>query len=620
MDTIIDIDKVLEKFSSLDLIGKLGNVNDDYSWHVYEFPAKGIVDAMRPMNIISNCITAANRYDVEVSSKTYSSFKHKIWYMGLSIGLSCALSYTIYKAAPYVRAWWNDPKPPINKKDGPLEYSSYCNTHPKTSGFINKKTREMIEAGFNQEVMPDGRKKLTILKNPLGPFPTMNNNKKAVPFIRRRLMCDRELDKAVKTKGPNFGLYPIKYHTCPYNMWIALLRIFNPVPNPDMKIVAEYGKWYQDKWIPEVLKKVDTIKSTPTYDDWISNVKPYVRRYVADLLENGCPQNPSRVGFEIGVKTDELMVASEDDVRPRPIQQARNLDKYTYRGIWFITKILADLDYAYRCGANWEADAKVLGEVYANVNDAIMIPGDLSSNDATQSYPERQSSDLILIRKLLSLLDDTWVDDLGAALANVTGESEQKAQIFEYGDFRAHLLGSQNTGASDTTFGNTERNRRRMQFFLTEKLGLKEVTYDHINKTFGPGDYGILVLGDDFLLVINKKFLQKVQDNMSIIYCKDRYSTGGLGHWFKDALDPNWPEFCSRDLLNRGDGTFRWMRKIKKFIQTTPFTISVSSNSTRVDVIEFELKKLAYMEGIGILKWAKGLPLYHKYAQTFPLR
>ena len=155
-----------------------------------------------------------------------------------------------------------------------------------------------------------------------------------------------------------------------------------------------------------------------------------------------------------------------------------------------------------------------------------------------------------------------------------------------------------------------------MQFFLTEKLGLKEVTYDHINKTFGPGDYGILVLGDDFLLVINKKFLQKVQDNMSIIYCKDRYSTGGLGHWFKDALDPNWPEFCSRDLLNRGDGTFRWMRKIKKFIQTTPFTISVSSNSTRVDVIEFELKKLAYMEGIGILKWAKGLPLYHKYAQT----
>lgn len=522
------------------------------------------------------------------------------------------LSYCCYKMAPYIRAIINKPTTVVRHRNKAIKMSSSCPGGLRQGGYISKKAREMIEAGF--EINDN----LKILKWPKEiPRDILNGGKEAVTLFKKHLICDKEADHAIMTKGPNFGLYPLKYHKCRSTLYFSLLRIFNPVPKPDPEIIDRYGDWYQNTQIPWIDKRINVLKEKPEYADWLANVKPYVRGFIDRVTRDGNSEN-SKVGFVIDVKIDELMPTIEDEPRPRPIQQARNIDKLNYRGIWYITKIISDIDYAYRCGANWDEDAKVLSVVWSGVLNGVGIPGDLSSNDATQSILEREKTDLILFSNLLKRLGDDWVDDQKATLENVTGRSKQTAGFFEYGDFRATMIGKQNTGASDTTAGNTERNRRRMRFLLSGILNLKEVELGKDGEEWiliASGDYGLLVLGDDFLLVVNKAHVKLVEDNMHHIYCKGRYEIGGLGHWYKDTLSMDWPEFCSRDLIDRGDGSFRWIRKIKRFMQLTPFTISVR-DSSRNDIVEYELRKMAYMEGIGMLKWARNLPIYHKYAQT----
>jgi len=317
-----------------------------------------------------------------------------------------------------------------------------------------------------------------------------------------------------------------------------------------------------------------------------------------------------------------VLLNSEDQTRPRPIQAARNIDKYVYRGIWIITKMIGDIDYAIRVGSDWEEDAMLVELLHTLIERAVHENLDLSSNDATQHAEERQETDVSLLTKIMPKLTEEWADLESEWTGNLNLTTHQVASVLSEGDFYFTMFGKQNTGKNDTTLGNSHRNAERIRFLLYVG-GFKEVeihtALDEKGKRYvvsaQKGDWGFLVLGDDAFILMIKKAQEWLRKNWHVIFAEDRNQQQGLGHWRKKEISSPFYDFCSRDCIKREDGTFRWIRKLKRFLQTTPFTISLKETS-REDIKEFELRKLAYIEGIGMLHWCQKLPLFHKYALT----
>jgi hypothetical protein len=508
---------------------------------------------------------------------------------------------------------YNFRKPNISRRQGPLEISSTCTSKLIAyGGGITTKTKKLLNDGFETRdvTLQNGRKRpmINFHRHPLG---SLFGKKNLAAQILSRLVCTREPDKNIKTKGPAFGLYPLQFHKCPTNTYLALSRIIGPVPAPDPKLLEEYVDWYWKKAVPDINKKIIYWKEKPTYDEWFKNQKPYVKNAVQRILDDGFNQRLNASKFEIGVKTDELAVCAEKEPRPRAIQQASNPDKLHYRGIWYLCKTFCDIDPSIACGTSWEESAKLLSEFQKLVKNSVVINGDLSQNDSTQSIEERVQTDLALWQDFLGKIIPDFVEDKDKLKGILSGKSAQLVTILEYGDTAFTLFGKQGTGSPDTTLGNTHRNVSRLRWLLTSKMGLREINY-HASE---PGDFALLVHGDDFIIFITKKYLQLLKDNFSKLFAKNQTDVCGLGHWYKDDLEIGRPDFCSRDAIQRPDGSYRWLRKIKRFLQTTPFTLAVST-SNRPDIVKYELQKMAYIEGVGILRWAKGLPIYHKYALT----
>jgi hypothetical protein len=396
------------------------------------------------------------------------------------------------------------------------------------------------------------------------------------------------------------------------NNYLALCRIANPMPQPDMEKLELYVKWYQEEESVRIVANLELNKDKPSIEDWKKNCKPYVKEFIERINEEGTDKKRQIPKYEISTKTDELNIISEKEGRPRPIQQASNEDKYYYRMVYFLTKVIGEEDYAMTMQQSWEENAKIIENLMTLVKDAEIINGDLSCNDGTQSYEERSKTDLWLWKKLWSFLGEEWTGELEEFLVNLTGISQQKVTIFEYADIIFRLFGKQGTGSNDTTLGNTHRNVSRLRWLLRGLMKLVEVDY----KNGKSGDFALLVLGDDFLIFLSAKYRKMLGEYWGWVFAKERNQKQGLGHWYKDEINTKYIDFCSRDGIWRPDGTFRWIRKIKRFLQTTPFTLAVKSNTNRQDIIQYELEKLAYMEGVGILKWAKGLPIFEKYAKT----
>jgi len=277
---------------------------------------------------------------------------------------------------------------------------------------------------------------------------------------------------------------------------------------------------------------------------------------------------------------------------------------------------LTKYDYALAVGQNWQQSADRVYNIKTLVKDSIIINGDLSQNDATQTYEERMETDLLLLSTLFESIDPEFSKMPNEYYSQITGESKHKMTLYKYADIKYDLLGKQGTGSNDTTIGNSHRNVSRLRWLLTGICKLEEIVIDLKLGKNQIGTYGLLVLGDDFLLIINRNSLPVVKDNWNSLFAQKQFQKQGLGHWYKDSMDTKFIDFCSRDGIWRDDGTLRWLRKIKRFIQTTPFTLAIKNKTNREDVIEHEIKKMAYIEGIGILRWAKHLPIFEKYART----
>jgi hypothetical protein len=396
------------------------------------------------------------------------------------------------------------------------------------------------------------------------------------------------------------------------------MRIIQPVPSPDMDCIERYARWfggYYDKQIKKFYYKINNAK----YIDWFAHQKTDVKRHIEKFRRDGYPKMNAFFTYQINPKTDELVLP--ECFRTRAIQAPNQLDKYFSRGLWNIQQAIKGVDYSMGGSYNWEKQALLLEKIVNGVRNPIFINGDLSCNDATLSGEEKIRTECAAYAKLYPYLGCGWTEGLNYWLRSKGVKSKQICFMLKgRNPLRFKLVGCRNTGELGTYLNNTEDNLAKLRWLLTDLCNLKEVEIEVIDGDLfliEGGDFGIILCGDDFILVITEDKLSIVTENWNQVFAANRNETMGLGHWFKEGLGRSkYAEFCSRDAIQRTDGSFRWVRKPKRFLCFTPFTLSVRWNDKRPDICKYILKQLAYQEGIGIIRWAKGLPIFDTYART----
>jgi hypothetical protein len=434
--------------------------------------------------------------------------------------------------------------------------------------------------------------------------------------------CDKLDDEktAVIQKGPHFGLLPMAADSCNNNRIFALFRVTQVTPAVNLKILAKYKKFYSLE-TERLMKKLKETESNRNFDNWFSNQKATVKTAVTKFSTEGIRKVPKHYIVNDNVKTDELLLP--ECLRCRTIQVPTNLSKYFGSWKYYYQKLIARVDPAMGGSYNWEEQAKYIELLNIAIPDGYHENGDLSANDATFSAELKVETENKRREAFYRFIPEEFLPlHKRGFLHSLDVVSKHYIVLPHFKEVLAYTLhGTRTTGDPGTYVDNTESNLSKQRFvfyFIKEAIEVIIIKTDEGEMIIvRQGNWGIILCGDDYYARISKKLYEAYLKFRDLVFSATRAGVNSLGDWLKPGLGKSdYPEFCSRDAMERLDGSFRWIRKLRRFLTFTPFTLAVQWNKIRPGKSIEQLKEFAFQEGIGILRWGADLPIFEVYART----
>jgi len=278
--------------------------------------------------------------------------------------------------------------------------------------------------------------------------------------------------------------------------------------------------------------------------------------------------------------------------------------------VYLMSKQAAQHNYSYCGGRTWQEQCNIISDIWASFQDPVWLNGDFSTFDATKNWALKTGLYRIYNR-VYQLINEEWGLDL-QSLGNYT-ELTKKVIVGWSNDevTTIEMTGRQASGDSNTSFDNSNANESVWRFILKD-LGISVVEYDlQLRIIKVRGQAAIFVMGDDHSLIVERTVADRILKGAPKYFDPK----GGLGFKHDGLKKEEKMDFCSTDVLLREDGSHRIMRKIKRFLSTTPFTRSVKFTSN-AKYMKRDLEEMAWAEGMCMKAWCRHLPVFDEYANV----
>jgi len=222
----------------------------------------------------------------------------------------------IHFGMQFIRSLCGCPENIVNHRDKCLEISSHCTG--KGGAKMGPKNFENLNNGMDLRMVYKLDKVLSqpMIKWKKYPFNLDFIKPGHGSELEKVLTCDRNQDKNIKSKGPNFGIYPMQFHRCAVNNYLALCRLNGPVPTFEQEKLNEYIRWYKEKVLIVIKTNINFLDSDITVKDWYDNCKKYVKDFADKVRKEDYQKITVNQIYEDSVKTDELNIVAEKEGRP----------------------------------------------------------------------------------------------------------------------------------------------------------------------------------------------------------------------------------------------------------------------------------------------------------------
>jgi len=433
--------------------------------------------------------------------------------------------------------------------------------------------------------------------------------------------CDRNTATHImKQKGPLFyghNIEPKPYflESCIRNATESTYRQFSSQVKPDENIIREFGIWYHDTYGLELLNHIRYNSEVISFYGWLEryNGKKYDKyfeaytKYVENNFYLGECVDPC--DMRMHSKTDEKVFVDYNSAQPkiksRTVTEQSDVCKVLMGPlINFISSILKKVDPAYGSGLNMDQMCTKFTSWLNKYTDHVIVCIDGSAFDSTQYAEIMEETDNWLYQKVIDMREGEIAGYCNIKdLRNICANTKQNVRN-KY--FKYTINGTVPSGKMNTSEGNTRRSALYARF-AASKCGLIEDVH-----------YNIETCGDDTIIIMNRDNVsQFITSAYKYVYNQNLIDPKphGLGQVAKmiDVYKTiTEADYISCHFIQNDNGDVKMVRKLDRFLQLTPWTISNPKNDVYK---EKELnKQLLRGDALEILSWCGDIQLFQSIA------
>jgi hypothetical protein len=458
----------------------------------------------------------------------------------------------------------------------------------------------------------------------------------------RLLNCDNNNDDVMKQKsvlitGFDVPNIPAKIHRCPRCAVESLARQLmsnglKPCPNKVQHLKERYGKSEKFRELYQAMTQYE-FKPWTWIDKYSGQQAERYRQALDEYRDAKTKYNNYRVEaskMKQHTKTDEkiMILYNEMKMKARAVTQQSNICKV------LMGPVTAYITYCRKMAGNESFGSGLTNEARCEKFQRWMekgydafLPLDGSAFDSTQSAEIQEAIDHQDYQAFFDLHGAEYSDYADVKDAYEVCMETTLDITCMLGSYRVE--GSIPSGTMKTSDGNTNRSGeyvREIFDYMGEEVKLKPSGWDQriVKYGFLEGiDYNVETCGDDVLLFTFKTFSELfVKMAYKHVYEKDckqfeRRQTSTLGQiakmmTFHDRLEDC--DYLSCDIvIDSTTGLIKMYRKLERFFQMTPFTISNQKNQVRQ---ENELNSLlAYADAYSTHLSHYDIPFISEYCE-----
>lgn len=399
---------------------------------------------------------------------------------------------------------------------------------------------------------------------------------------------------------------PIIYHVCKANNYCAIKRQTTKTPTFEATELNNFKIFFDKIFANEFKTMLDDF--TYSYSDWFNHLNSKQQKELKDIDANNLKLDNSYTMF---VKVEKQLYDGDKAPKNRCICCPKPEHKYVLGPITFaLEQLFAKNVKGYCGGKNWEELENIYND-YDALGYLKTVQIDGSGFDRTQHQEIKEIIDHKIYKYIANKIHHVTKN---AYLYYATPEW-RKIKVEYFTKEGRHNLGYVEqrgtvfSGSCDTTLMNTLRMAIYNRYVIEQKLG--------INKD----KYGLLAKGDDAAVFLPNIVTDlKIREAYAKVFYTKKYRPTevtvqhGLGQIAKYIKigDISDIDFCSTSTFYaKSINSYKIVRQLGRFLTLTPWSrkaLSMSDDDIKI------YKMSLYVSN---LKWMEGLPIFHKYNETF---